>query len=92
MYGVNSIGDLWTRYGITASRPTGSGWKKIPNVKFVHVSVGTGKIFALDKGGAIFYIGGLFWFYSTRKLNMFNELNWEIPCMHACMYLEFSSG
>ena len=51
-----------TRDGITASQPTGSSWRKIPSVHFKHVSVGSKKIFALDKGGSIFYLEGLFCF------------------------------
>ena len=56
-----------TRDGITASQPTGSSWTKIPDVNFKHVSVSFAtKIFALDKGGAIFYLEGLFSFSFDR--------------------------
>ena len=51
-----------TRDGITHSEPTGSSWRKIRSVHFKHVSVGSKKIFALDKGSSIFYLEGLFCF------------------------------
>ena len=71
-----------TRDGITHSEPTGSSWRKIRSVHFKHVSVGSEKLFALDKDGAIFYLEGLFCFSFDENSE------WQFRAIYICVEIE----
>ncbi|KAJ7995834.1 hypothetical protein DPEC_G00248690 [Dallia pectoralis] len=52
VFGANSAGDVYTRDGISASRPEGTGWSQIPMcLKVKHVSYDLGRLWAISTSG-----------------------------------------
>uniref|UniRef100_A0A3P8XKK4 Fish-egg lectin n=1 Tax=Esox lucius TaxID=8010 RepID=A0A3P8XKK4_ESOLU len=55
VFGVNSVGDIYTRDGITAKKPKGTRWSHIPQkTAMKHVSFDQGRLWAISKSGITF--------------------------------------
>ncbi|KAL0962492.1 hypothetical protein UPYG_G00340720 [Umbra pygmaea] len=52
VFGANANGDVYTRDGITASKPEGTGWTNIPMcMPIKHVSYDLGRLWVVSKSG-----------------------------------------
>ncbi|KAK6291106.1 hypothetical protein J4Q44_G00384970 [Coregonus suidteri] len=52
VFGVNSLGDVYTRDGITASKPEGTGWSNVPMcLRMKHVTYDLGRLWVVSKSG-----------------------------------------
>ncbi|XP_010898778.4 fish-egg lectin-like [Esox lucius] len=52
VFGANSNGDVYTRDGISASKPEGTGWTQIPMcLKIKHVTYDLGNLWAISTSG-----------------------------------------
>ncbi|XP_045064621.1 fish-egg lectin-like [Coregonus clupeaformis] len=52
VFGVNSLGDVYTRDGITASKPEGNGRSNIPmGMRMGHVTYDLGCLWVVSKSG-----------------------------------------
>ncbi|XP_038833958.1 fish-egg lectin-like [Salvelinus namaycush] len=50
VFGVNSAGSVFTRDGITASKPEGTGWSNIPmSMRMSHVTYDLGRLWVVSK-------------------------------------------
>ncbi|XP_045578474.1 fish-egg lectin-like [Salmo salar] len=50
VFGVNSVGSVYTRDGITASKPEGTGWSNIPMCMLMgHVTYDLGRLWVVSK-------------------------------------------
>ncbi|KAJ7993731.1 hypothetical protein DPEC_G00257730 [Dallia pectoralis] len=55
VFGVNAVGDIYTRDGITAKKPKGTRWSHIPvKTAMKHVSFDLGLLWAVSKSGVTF--------------------------------------
>uniref|UniRef100_A0A8C7PIU5 Fish-egg lectin n=1 Tax=Oncorhynchus mykiss TaxID=8022 RepID=A0A8C7PIU5_ONCMY len=52
VFGVNSAGQVYTRDGITASKPEGTGWSNVPMcMQMKHVTYDLGRLWVVSKSG-----------------------------------------
>ncbi|CAB1347417.1 unnamed protein product [Coregonus sp. 'balchen'] len=50
VFGVNSVGDVYTRDGITAIKPEGTGWSNVPmSLRMKHVTYDLGHLWVVSK-------------------------------------------
>ncbi|XP_010866331.1 fish-egg lectin [Esox lucius] len=52
VFGANSKGDVYTRHGISASKPEGTGWRQIPMcMRIKHVTYDLGHLWVISNSG-----------------------------------------
>ena len=74
VWGLNPNNELFVRIGVDVQNfPSGLAWRKIESKKFVSVSIGVEKIFAVDTGNAV-YVGSIVDKNSSGLFHLINLL------------------